>query len=129
MVVLGMKWLETLGPIIWDFSKMSMQFVLGQKRVELQGLRMQPPYFEWENKEIRSSLAKGKGLFLQLCGEMQSEVKDPTNPEISSVLLKDFAAVFEQPKGLSPPHSHDHIITLREVTEPISTRSYHNPYY
>ena len=37
-VVLGAQWLSTLGPIVWDFSKLQMKFFLQDKEVALQGL-------------------------------------------------------------------------------------------
>lgn len=37
-VFLGTKWLNTLGPIEWDFSKLSMKFVVGGNEIILQGL-------------------------------------------------------------------------------------------
>ncbi|CAL9019337.1 unnamed protein product, partial [Prunus brigantina] len=36
--VLGAQWLHTLGPIIWDFSKLQMTFNVGGQDVELQGV-------------------------------------------------------------------------------------------
>ncbi|KAL8161992.1 hypothetical protein V2J09_013481 [Rumex salicifolius] len=38
-MVLGIQWLETLGPVIWDFKKLTMEFRLGQRRVVLHGLQ------------------------------------------------------------------------------------------
>ncbi|XP_068653849.1 uncharacterized protein [Aristolochia californica] len=38
-MVLGIKWLETLGPILWDFSALTMSFVLRGSQVLLQGSR------------------------------------------------------------------------------------------
>ncbi|CAL9222412.1 unnamed protein product [Arabidopsis halleri] len=38
-MVLGVQWLETLGPITRDFKKLEMQFRIGHKKVLLQGIR------------------------------------------------------------------------------------------
>jgi hypothetical protein len=40
--VLGIQWLRTLGPILWDFSALTMQFSLGGTPCTLQGLRKGP---------------------------------------------------------------------------------------
>lgn len=32
-IVMGVSWLQTLGPIVWDFSKLTMKFGEGKKRV------------------------------------------------------------------------------------------------
>ncbi|KAA8548911.1 hypothetical protein F0562_000595 [Nyssa sinensis] len=37
-IVLGTQWLRTLGPIIWDFSRLQMRFQVNGKDVTLQGL-------------------------------------------------------------------------------------------
>ncbi|KAK3035596.1 hypothetical protein RJ639_033188 [Escallonia herrerae] len=38
--VLGAQWLSTLGPIVWDFSKLCMTFTVGEREVNLQGTRI-----------------------------------------------------------------------------------------
>ncbi|KAF2315775.1 hypothetical protein GH714_040313 [Hevea brasiliensis] len=38
-VVLGVRWLMTLGPIWWNFSTLTMCFELGNRQVTLQGLQ------------------------------------------------------------------------------------------
>lgn len=37
-VVLGVEWLRTLGPVLWDFQPMTMEFGQGSHRLTLQGL-------------------------------------------------------------------------------------------
>lgn len=37
-VVLGIQWLATLGPILWDFSKNTMAFWRATRMVSWQGL-------------------------------------------------------------------------------------------
>ena len=38
-LVLGVQWLQTLGPITWDFSKLSMKFTLDNKLVTLESIQ------------------------------------------------------------------------------------------
>lgn len=40
-LVLGVQWLTTLGPIIWDFTKLQMEFSIDGKRFVLRGA--EPP--------------------------------------------------------------------------------------
>ena len=39
-VVLGSQWLPTLGPILWDFAKLWMQFLVNGKKHTLKGLQL-----------------------------------------------------------------------------------------
>ncbi|KAJ0092850.1 hypothetical protein Patl1_25137 [Pistacia atlantica] len=39
-IVLGTQWLQALGPVIWDFSRMVMRFSLDGKKVTLRGSSM-----------------------------------------------------------------------------------------
>ena len=38
-MVLGVQWLQTVGPIFWDFMHLTMQFTLGQRMVIWHGLQ------------------------------------------------------------------------------------------
>ncbi|KAJ4959702.1 hypothetical protein NE237_019612 [Protea cynaroides] len=70
-VVLGTQWLSTLGPIVWDFSKLQMSLHVEGKEVALHGLSIP------ENKVVsnlqlqRAARKKKKGDFCYnyfLCG-------------------------------------------------------------
>jgi hypothetical protein len=65
-MVLGVHWLRSLGPILWDFSKLTMEFSLFTKRVLWKGLA--PTDSVWEDGHIFSRIpkAKQKGLVLQM---------------------------------------------------------------
>ena len=38
-VVFGAQWLRTLGPILWDFAELSMQFSINAQKHTLRGLQ------------------------------------------------------------------------------------------
>jgi hypothetical protein len=44
-------------------------------------------------------------------------------------LLDVFANLFEEPKGLPPSRSHDHVILLKSGSKPICVRPYKYPYF
>ena len=64
--VLGAQWLATLGPILWDFSKMSMRFHLNGREVEWKGLTT-PTNRMIDEGEMKQEIQKErKGILLQL---------------------------------------------------------------
>ena len=64
--VLGAQWLMTLGPILWDFSKMQMKFSMEGEDVMLQGMSTPSSKFV-DEEDMRRELKKRKqGVLLQL---------------------------------------------------------------
>ena len=57
--VLGAQWLMTLGPILWDFSKMQMKFSMEGKEVMLQGMSTPSSKFV-DEEDMRRELKKRK---------------------------------------------------------------------
>ncbi|KAJ4976464.1 hypothetical protein NE237_001570 [Protea cynaroides] len=53
--VLGAQWLQTLGPILWNFKNMEMKFRRGMKTFTLQGI-----------KTLEAQLVRGKTLYRAL---------------------------------------------------------------
>ncbi|XP_042953537.1 uncharacterized protein LOC122290073 [Carya illinoinensis] len=126
-VVLGVNWLGTLGPIVWDFLKLSMQFNHGGHKVELRGLEPQLISIEESSKAMLSSMSKGRGFLLQIQIESREENVVVQNNEVNE-LLRQFKGMFEEPKGLPPIRDHDHKIVLKKGTQPIANRPYRYPY-
>ena len=58
-IILGAQWLRTLEPIIWDFSKLFMQFKIDGNEVKLKGLA---PLVDKivDEQEIQKALNKEK---------------------------------------------------------------------
>lgn len=82
-VVLGTRWLATLGPILWDFGTLRMQFWHHDHVVRWQGLAGPPS----------PCLA----------------LSDVAN--LMQAVLSEFVAIFAEPSGMPPPRSRDHRIT------------------
>ncbi|KAA8541071.1 hypothetical protein F0562_025034 [Nyssa sinensis] len=115
-VVLGAYWLQTFGPIIWDFSKLLMKFQMDGKEVGLQGMALPDDKLVDEadiHKEIKR---KGEGVLLQLYLVNYALTKCqanniPLETRIEAILSR-FKDAFIEPKGLPPSRSHDHKIPL-----------------
>lgn len=123
-----MYWLKDLGPILWDFCQLTMAFVSEGKDVQLPGLHPK----EWTVEDAKgfhiSSEVEPKGLVVQLLHSTK-ELETPKEPAPISKLLKEFQAVFGESKGLPPPRSQDHHITLKNGVVPVCARPYHYTYY
>jgi len=113
--VLGIHWLRTLGPILWDFFELRMEFHYEGTRCILHGLL-----------QLLGSSAHS----LHLQGQQPTKLigQQAVSPLITAVLQK-FEGVFQEPKGLPPRRSHDHSITLQEGAQPVSVRPYRYPFY
>ncbi|KAE8790401.1 RNA-directed DNA polymerase [Hordeum vulgare] len=98
-IVLGTRFLKTLGPILWDFTTQWMSFWHSDHRVEWSGL---------------GSIERPANL--HAC-----EGKD-----LLDSLQATFADVFADPRGLPPRRAHDHHIHLL-WTPPVAVRPYRYP--
>jgi hypothetical protein len=102
-MVLGTDWLDTLGPILWDFGRHTMSFWHHGHRVRWRGV-------------------VGPGApQLRVCSMAAAQ-------ELLDLLLAEFDDIFATSTGLSPPHSKDHRIHLLPDTAPVVVRLYHYPH-
>lgn len=105
-----------------------MEFSHLGNKVLLYGLSPTELTVDEGNKFFRPSISENRAVVLKLLS--QSDVlPSKTENEVIFKLLEVFKNVFDEPKGLSPPRSHDHQILLKEGTQPICVRPYRYPYY
>lgn len=124
-IVLGVQWLKTLGPVLWDFSRMTVQYTHLEIPTLLMGLSSTA--FSMEGAHfLKPSSSANKGLLLKLICDLE-EATPSYPPEIQSILTT-FKAAFAEPLGLPPSRPQDHTITLQH-TQPINVRSYRYPFY
>ncbi|XP_062176260.1 uncharacterized protein LOC133881329 [Alnus glutinosa] len=136
--VLGIHWLRTLGPILWDFKELKMEFQYEGVRCLLQGLKQGPPVCLEEGDNFRLPKHERKGVVLQLMdittNDSQSKgssakTSQLTVPPPVAEVLQQFEDVFQEPHGLPPRRVLDHAITLQEGAQPVSVRPYRYPFY
>jgi hypothetical protein len=107
-MVLGVAWLRTLGPILWDFDALYLAFWRQGRRVLWHGLGSTcPPTGRLHAGQLRPD----KG----------------SEPALLERLLDSYADLFDVPTGLPPARPCDHRIHLRPATEPIAVRPYRYP--
>lgn len=99
VIILGTRWLVTLGPILWDFGSLTMTFWCGNHQVTWRGIT----------------------------GSSWSAQAHNCTAYLFANLLAAFDDVFAEPCGLPPPRRQDHCIHLRPSTEPVVVRSYRYP--
>jgi hypothetical protein len=78
-MVLGVQWLGTLGPVLWDFARRTVVFQRGDSRILWRGVDPMP----------------GPSLAQLTAGNV-----------LLDALLEEFAGLFAEPQGL-PPRVHD----------------------
>lgn len=98
-VVLGVHWLRTLGPILWNFEALTLSFWRHGRTVRWTGIGGTPAR----------------------CVAISS------SRELLEALLSSFADIFEEPRGLPPPRRHDHRIHLMPNAAPVAVRPYRYP--
>jgi len=113
-MVLGISWLRTLGPILWDFDGLRMAFVLQGRWVLWTGVGS--PNATSTAQQARTHLAST--IYIDKGAE----------PTLLERLLDLFADLFTEPIGLPPERPCDHRIHLKPGTEPIAVRPYRYPH-
>lgn len=105
-MVLGVSFLRTLGPILWDFNDLCMAF--------------------WHH---------GRRVFWKGIGSTRTDIQpigclhsiSPSGPALLERLLQEFEGVFAPPTGLPPARECDHRIHLLPNTAPVAVQPYRYP--
>lgn len=111
--VLGIQWLQTLGPILWDYTKLEMRFRYEDTSCTLHGLK-QGSQMSWEEGDsFKLSKVERNGNMLYLRGQSTKGVLEPKQlmtvsgqpplPSLVAAILDDYCDIFKEPKGLPPP--------------------------
>jgi hypothetical protein len=125
-MVLGIQWLVTLGSITWNFKDLTMEFMMAEKIIKLQGLVAPRLWEETEWGDIKKGFTKG--LLLQLLDNVEDTELEEVRAEVNA-FLQEFSDLFDEPKGLPPSRSHDHSIILHTGSRPVCVRPYRYPYF
>ena len=91
-LVLGVKWLKTLGAVSFDFGVPWMAFWRDGRPIC------------WHDIGAKQQTAMGTAA--------------ATTEDLIAVLLSEFADIFTEPRGLPPPRRHDHRIHLLPAYSP-----------
>lgn len=140
-LVLGVQWLSTLGPILWDFLNPRMEFTLNGVKNVLRGntktgckvikgssfnkLMLQEPQIAMirvvELPEEEPSTLQPEALL----SHISTSGTDMTTDPALQTLLDDFSVLFEEPTSLPPfRDGFDHRIPLEKGANPVNMRPY-----
>ncbi|XP_068667710.1 uncharacterized protein [Aristolochia californica] len=103
-MVLGIKWLQMLGPILWDFFALTMSFVLRGSQVLLQGSQTETQQHIHSLTTLDNSTGRIDGL------------------------IDEFSYLFCEPTGLPPLRQCDHRIFLKLGSDVVVVRPYWYPH-
>ncbi|GAU45274.1 hypothetical protein TSUD_99960 [Trifolium subterraneum] len=126
-VVLGVPWLRSIGPVLMDYTSLSLSYTQNNKTITLAG---KPP-----SKPNNISAQQLKRCFQtnsasELFHIQAISIKpNPTsltpithpNSQIQTLLLR-FPSLFNEPSQLPPPRSLDHRINLLPNSKPVNLK-------
>lgn len=140
-MVLGVQWLQSLGPISWDFKTLEMGFVYKKKKVLLHGIKagsVREVKAVKLNKK-RESQAQISMIYVQNVDAEQNNdmmvcsleaTKEKEEHPAVRPLLEKFQDIFEEPTSLPPfRDNHNHKIPLLEGSDPVNQRPYRYALY
>ncbi|XP_019450613.1 PREDICTED: uncharacterized protein LOC109352884 [Lupinus angustifolius] len=134
-VVLGIEWLQTLGPIVSDFSIPSMKFSVGQTHITLTGestFSPQPSSFHQISRLLHNNGIATFHAFTilpLLSPTKPTTSKNPPTPDPQiQLLLDNYKNIFQTPTSLPPSRTHDHHIPLIPSSTPVTSKPYRYPH-
>lgn len=126
-VVLGVQWLETLGPVLTDYKKLTIQFDHQGTPVTFQGISHLLDS-AISSGGLRRLVAKREVAYFYHLSCKPPASQTETSPEIEEV-LEQFEVVFKEPEGLPPNRANDHRIELTQGAQPVNINPYRYPHF
>lgn len=132
-VVLGIPWLQSLGPILTDYTTLTMSFTLMGRPITLRADAAFKPNDISAPQLKRSLQTNAVSSFFHLAITSVEQNPSPPitphiNPEISPLLNK-YESLFHLPSSLPPSRPSDHHIHLLPNAHPVNVRPYRYPYF
>ena len=121
-MVLGVQWLVTLGPILWNFKELTMIFTWRNKEVTQKGSK--DAQLLMMNKK---QSCKVHGYTMVLTGQIHGGLPTTSALQASQSkwpldlqqLLASYTMIFEVPTKLPPKRSHDHKIPFIDESKAV----------
>jgi hypothetical protein len=126
-LVLGVQWLEQLGPVVCNWKQMTMDFWWKNQAQTLNGSGsqiIQSASLTTITKDVRH----GCSTFTVYCQSIDKMEQPNMQTEMQEIINK-FEDIFYEPTQLPPTREIDHCILLKEGTEPVNVRPYRYAYF
>jgi len=126
-ILLGVEWLCTLGPILMDFTELTMQFQQAGQQYKFQGITTDSPEII-SSRRMEKILKKGHSGIISQLHSIQAIETPSVHPDLHCLISKQ-QAIFSNPQGLPPSRGvHDHSIPLILGSLPPNVHPYHHPF-
>ena len=128
-IVLGVQWLQLLGPIVLDYQKLTMEFSWQNEKIQLQG--EQHGSQKISLNQLMKLLKKGVLSSMLQITLLKEEVPIPVlevNQEIEQLSV-EFQDLFIEPTSLPPHQMLDHEIHLLPNSVPVNICLYKHPHF
>ena len=132
-LILGTKWLATLGLHLADYQHLRLKFLQNGRFVTLQGEPLSAPimakYHHLRRMCSTGAISEIYTIELQHSNEDLQPLPLPEDmePELA-LLLHTYREVFAKPSGLPPNRLHDHAIPLMAGSTPVKMKPYRYPH-
>ena len=124
-IVLGVQWLKSLGPVLTDYTTLSMQLISQGQLIKLQGdpaanlSSISPSQF----RHLCRTEHQGLYFHITVLAHTPSATMEDLHPQLQ-ILLDQYASLFKPPQTLPPPRTTDHHIHLLPQSTPVNVRPY-----
>ncbi|XP_047943164.1 uncharacterized protein LOC125190006 [Salvia hispanica] len=122
-VVLGLPWLENLGPVLTDYKAMTMEFEWRGSKQKLQGNAPPATMSVAKWADLAEGTNYGTTVFVLMKSTTTEATSKETPPEVQN-LIERFADIMKEPKGLPPSRASDHKIALKDERTVINVAPY-----
>ena len=130
-VVLGVQWLKSLGPILTDYTTLTMKFISNDKLIELKG-DCDMSIDQISPSQLRRLVNTGStSTFFHIQLDPHTPEPLPLTHPIPAIqtLLTKYSSLFQPLSNLPPSRATDHAITLLPNSTPVNVRPYRYPYF
>lgn len=127
-IILGMDWLESISPMQVDWANKWMEFNHQGASIRVQGLLSTPVQCSPVTCHQLNGMSRRGSLSYMVQLQPVTRQEDINIPDQVQHIIQDYKEIFQEPEGLPPRRTCDHIITLVPGAKPINLRPYrHNP--